>query len=244
MSALPRFAPHPLATVLTLLLAALCVRLGWWQWQRGVQRELEWRAFAAGAQGLVDLGTRSPDALPEFQRVQVLGVLDGAHQFLLDNRSHRGVAGYEVLTPLLRPAAPALLIDRGWVAFTGSRARLPDVSLAQLGLLTLTGRTAPLPGAGLALGRAAPDARTPWPRVTSFPTAGELAAALGKRLPAHIVLLDPAAPHGYVRDWQPPGLPPLRHFAYAIQWGCFAGLALILWAIVGVRRARARKRSP
>ena len=30
----------------------------------------------------------------------------------------------------------------------------------------------------------------------------------------------------------------LRHFAYAIQWWCFAALALVIWAVLGVRRAR------
>jgi cytochrome oxidase assembly protein ShyY1 len=34
---------------------------------------------------------------------------------------------------------------------------------------------------------------------------------------------------------------PLRHFAYAIQWWCFAALALILWAVMGARRGRARR---
>ncbi len=65
-----------------------------------------------------------------FQRLSVTGTLDGAHQFLLDNRSWRGTAGYEVLTPLRRPAARTLLVDRGWVPFTGSRRRLPDITLA------------------------------------------------------------------------------------------------------------------
>src|SRR5437879_3712810 len=51
-----------------------------------------------------------------------------------------------------------------------------------------------------------------------------------------ILRLDPQAPFGYVRDWQPPGLAPLRHLAYAIQWWSFATLALIVWAILSTRR--------
>ncbi len=50
-----------------------------------------------------------------------------------------------------------------------------------------------------------------------------------------ILLLDPGAPAGYLRDWQAPGLPPLRHFAYAIQWWCFALLALIYWGVASRR---------
>jgi surfeit locus 1 family protein len=52
------------------------------------------------------------------------------------------------------------------------------------------------------------------------------------------VLLDPTAADGYVRDWQPPGLPPARHWAYAIQWWLFAATLAVLWSVASVRRAR------
>ena len=40
---------------------------------------------------------------------------------------------------------------------------------------------------------------------------------------------------GYVRDWRPAGLQPMRHWSYAIQWWSFAVLALVLWAVLSVR---------
>jgi cytochrome oxidase assembly protein ShyY1 len=63
----------------------------------------------------------------------------------------------------------------------------------------------------------------------------QLAAALGVPLSARILLLDPASPVGFARGWQIPGLPPLRHFAYAVQWWAFALLTLILWVIASRR---------
>jgi len=125
------------------------------------------------------------------------------------------------------------------VPFTGSRARLPEVGLADSTPITLSGRVADLPSPGLASGRAPPAAGGSWPRVTSFPDMRELAAALGTSLEPRILLLDASAPLGFVRDWQPPGMSPLRHLSYAIQWWCFAALAAALWAILGLRRARA-----
>lgn len=236
------FAPTPGLTLLALLLGALFVRLGVWQWHRGVDRQAEWSRFARGADDLIAAGARPVTELALFQRIAVSGELDGAHQFLLDNRTYRGRPGYEVLTPLVRGAAPRLLVDRGWVPFTGTRARLPDVSLAApaapaapVAPVELTGRIALLPSPGLASGRAAPSAADPWPKVTSYPDMPQLAAALGAPLSPRILLLDPAAPSGYVRDWQPPGLTPLRHFAYAIQWWAFAVLALLLWALLSRR---------
>jgi surfeit locus 1 family protein len=242
-SAERRFAPSPLATLVALILAALCVRLGFWQWHRGLERQEAWTRFARGAERVLDLepreGTRERTidvaALGLYQRVRLRGRLDGAHQFLLDNRTYRGSAGYEVLTPLAREGAPALLVDRGWVPFTGSRARLPQVSLTAQAPVTLTGRIAELPAPGLASGRAAPDPGAPWPKLTSYPSLAELSAALGEPLAPRILLLDPGEPFGFVRDWQPPGLPPLRHFSYAIQWWIFAALALGGWVLLSVR---------
>jgi surfeit locus 1 family protein len=229
-----------LVGAVTLLACAACVRLGVWQWQRWHASALDWERFERGAGVLQPLGARTLADVALYQRVSVAGSLDAAHQFLLDNRSYRGRAGYEVLTPLTRADGRVLLVDRGWVAFTGTRARLPEVALDTAATVTLSGRVAQLPSAGLASGRAAPRAADPWPKVTSFPRPGELAQALGVPLEMRILLLDAQAPFGLVRDWQPPGMSPLRHLAYAIQWWCFAALALIVWAVLGLKRVARR----
>jgi surfeit locus 1 family protein len=234
-SAKRRLAPTLRFTLLAWLLAAVFVRLGWWQWQRGEQGQAAAARFARGADQLLALGSLDAAAVPLYQRVSVEGELDGAHQFLLDNRSFEGRPGYEVLTPLTRASALTLLIDRGWVPFQGSRAQLPDVTLALAGPVQLTGRIAPLPSPGLAAGRAAPSLGGAWPKLTSFPAMTQLAAALGVPLSSRILLLDPVSPFGYARGWQTPGLPPLRHFAYAVQWWSFALLTLILWLIASRR---------
>src|SRR5881227_3857435 len=233
------FVPSAGFTVVALLLCALCVRLGAWQWHKGMQREQEWTRFARGADQVIALGARAVSDVPLFQRVSVTGRLENARQFLLDNRTYRGRAGYEVLTPLTRAGAAVLLVDRGWVPFSGSRARLPEIAFEAAAPVTLSGRIAELPSPGLASGRSAPEARAAWPKVTSYPSLAELSAALGAPLAARIVLLDPQAPFGYLRDWQPRRMAPLRHLAYALQWWSFAALALIVWAIMSTRRTHA-----
>jgi len=238
------FAPSAAMTLLTLFACAVFVHLGLWQWHRWLESDAAWTRFARGADAVQPLGERALDEVALFQRVSVAGHFDGEHQFLLDNRSHRGRPGYEVLTPLRRAAGGVLLVDRGWVPFTGSRARLPNVELRDEALFILIGRAAELPSPGLASGRAAPEPGAPWPKLTSFPTAPQLARALGAPLGTRILLLDADAPDGFERDWQPPGMAPLRHLSYAIQWWCFTALAVIVWAIMGVRRARARRGAP
>jgi surfeit locus 1 family protein len=230
------FAPSPLFTLLMLALAGIFVALGRWQWHRGTAREVVYARYARGARHLLDVGSQPLFELPDFQRVRIEGTLDGAHQFLLDNSTWHGLDGYQVLTPLERPNGRIALVDRGWVRFTGSRRHLPDVALAASGPVTLTGRLGSLPVAGLQSGRAPPPPGNDWPKVTSFPSMRELSAALGHSLEPRILLLDPGEPHGYVRDWHPPGMPAMRNFGYAFQWWCFAALALVLWGVIGTRR--------
>jgi surfeit locus 1 family protein len=60
----------------------------------------------------------------------------------------------------------------------------------------------------------------------------ELSTAFGHPLEPRILLLDPREPQGYVRDWHPPGMQPVRHWSYAIQWWAFAVVVIIFWAVV------------
>ena len=214
------------------MLCAVFIRLGFWQWDRGNTRQAEWDAFTHGADNATPLDLRGMADVPRFQRVILAGQYDPAHQFLLDNRTHNGNPGYEVLTPLSRPDGRIVLVDRGWVEFTGSRQKLPDITLQGQGPVTLTGRSDDLPAAGLAAGRAAPPIDGSWPKVTSYPTIAELSKAFGQPVEPRILLLDPREPNGYVRDWHPPGMQPVRHWSYAIQWWAFAVVVIIFWAVV------------
>jgi cytochrome oxidase assembly protein ShyY1 len=133
-----------------------------------------------------------------------------------------------------------ILVNRGWLPFTGYRDRLPDVSMPATQPdsppLQIRGRLDELPAPGLASGRAPPEVSAPWPRLTSFPTTEELSAALGERIERRILLMDADVPGGYVRDWQPPGLDPSRHFSYAIQWWGFAVVLLVLYFGLNFRK--------
>jgi surfeit locus 1 family protein len=231
-----RFAPSPGFTLLMLALCLAFVALGRWQWQRGTARAAQQARFEQGARRVLTLGAMPLDLVPDYQRVSLTGTYDPAHQFLIDNMSHHGLNGYQVLTPLERPGGGLVLVDRGWVPFLGSRSDLPDVSLDSAGTVTVIGRVGDLPVAGLAFGRAPPAATGPWPRVTSFPTLGQLSRVLGRPLEPHIILLDPHAPDGYVRDWQLPGMPAMRNFAYAFEWWCFAVAAVVIWLMVSAKR--------
>jgi surfeit locus 1 family protein len=225
-------------TVLTLLAVLCFVRLGFWQWHRAQEKRAIAGAFEVGNATVTDLGSRSTDSLPRYTQVRARGRYDDAHQFLLENMSHDGLPGYQVLTPLLLADGRTLMVNRGWVPLSASRRDPPKVALDEaIGEVSPAGKLDALPVAGISLGHAAPDANAPWPRLTSFPVMADLSAALKQPLEARQLLLNADQPLGYVRDWHPTGLGPERHIAYAVQWWGFAVLAIGLYARLNWQRS-------
>jgi surfeit locus 1 family protein len=194
-------------TGLTVVLCLLFLSLGRWQWGRAEQKRELWAQFERGTGEVMSPGTRPLSELPRYTRVRVAGRWEPRRQFLLDNRTHDGRAGYEVLTPLWLDDGRIVLVNRGWVPFGGYRDRLPDVAAdfadlvagtsgAATARVAVSGRLDELPSAGLAGGRAAPRLEGPWPRVTAFPRPVELAASLGVAPPADATTATGAARGG------------------------------------------------
>ncbi len=233
-----RWSASWLMTLLTLGAALSFIRLGVWQWHRAEAKRAVAAAFTAGSTATHELDGGSTAALPRYAQVRARGTYDGAHQFLLENLSHDGQPGYEVLTPLQLEGGRTVLVNRGWLPLTASRRQLPDVALEPApGAASVSGRLDALPVPGIALGRQPPQPAAPWPKLTSFPTMADLAAALGRPLEPQQLLLAPDEPLGYIRDWHPSGIGPERHVAYAVQWWGFAVVALALYARLNWQRA-------
>jgi surfeit locus 1 family protein len=237
-----RFAPRWYWVLFTAVLLPVFVALGNWQWQRGQQRQAQWQEFARGADAPIEATAQTLARLPRYTHVRVGGRFDAGRQFLLENMSYNGAPGYQVLTVLELAEGSKLLVNRGWLPFSGFREQLPDVRLpAEAGAdaLVLTGRLATLPVAGLASGRVAPATTGPWPRVASFPTLEQLQGAYGAPLLPAVLLLDADSGPGYLRDWQAPGLAPERHIGYAVQWWAFALLLLALFIGFNLKKTNA-----
>ena len=225
-----RFAPRPLATLLTLAATILFAALGDWQLDRAAEKRAQAADFA-GNEPAIELPFDSRE-LPRYRRVTARGRYDSEHQFLLDNRTRDGRAGVEVLTPFLLSDGGAIVVNRGWLPLGADRAVLPSVPVAT-DARRVAGRLDRFPRPSIEL------ASTPgagWPRIVSFPRGEDLARMLGRELHPQQILLDGAEPDGYARDWRLPGTTPMRHLGYAIQWFAFAATAVAIWIAVSLRR--------
>jgi len=176
-----------------------------------------------------------------FHRLRVRGEYVVAKQFLLDNMLHDGAAGYHVLTLLRIEGGPrGLMVNRGWVGAGPDRNVLPDVAVPTQPR-TITGRLEHLPQPAI---RLAPEAAN-LPgnddvKVLDFPNMARLSDLLREPLNEYQLLLDPAEPDGYVRDWRAPGIAPERNLAYAGQWLLLAVGALGAAVTIGFGSVRRR----
>ncbi len=235
------FAPRPLTTLLAAALMLLLVSLGRWQLHRAEEKRALFESFAAGAAAALPIDAHTP-APPRYREVAARGHYDATRQILLDNMSNAaGRAGYQVITPFALAGGGWLLVDRGWVPLGASRADLPSIDVPGDDRV-VRGRTDELPRPGIRLGEPRRLAG-PFPVVASFPTRSDLEALLGEHewaAAAPLLLLDAHEPDGYLREWAPPGMPPLRHVGYAVQWFALAAALAVLYLIANLRPAGAK----
>lgn len=223
-----------LGGLLVLVVVPLFVSLGLWQWRKAdaklaIQAELDQRSHDAP----VTLSATPVDpAALRHHRVELRGTFDPAHQVLIDNRLYRGQAGYHVITPLrLAGTGMSVLVNRGWVAAPPDHQQLPDVPPPPA-MLTLTGIATVPPTRFFTL---APPQRG-WASVWQNPDLERFRSTLPYPVQPVIVLLDPAAPGGYVREWPRPDERADRHRSYALQWFGFAAASLAIWGYFLGRR--------
>lgn len=226
------------AVLLAVAGVSVGVTAGLWQLGRaGEKRDLEARFAAGGASGaLQQLVSSEVAAEFRYRTVRLTGHYDPDHQLLLDNISHGRQPGYQVLTPFAT-AEGAVLVNRGWVPANGDRRILPDIRVGSE-TREVTGRIEWLPRPGIELAEVAPPPDAPWPRRLLFPTSEQAAAQLGVPLRNYQLLLDPAAPDGYVREWQPGGMAPDRHLAYAVQWFGLALTVVVIYFVLVLRNGK------
>ena len=235
-----RFQPAAIPTVLLLLAVPLFLALGQWQLGRAAEKEaLAAELLVQGQGAAVRIGSMGElRAQPAHQRVELTVRFAPALEFYIGGRKHGGRLGYHVITPAsLEDSGQLLLVNRGWregqPMFLGRR---PDLAT---GLVSLRGRLSPSTAPALALGPVPDDGVVPWGRAWAYLDPDYFAAQAGQAEVPAVLLLDPASPAGFVREW---AMPPTRagmHTGYAIQWFAFALMASLIWTGSSFRKREA-----
>lgn len=230
---------------LTVLLVAACAgltSLGFWQLHRAHEKQSRYQAFSerhsAAPVAFDTIAPRTPLSENLWRRLSVRGHYLDQH-IVLDNRSHQGQPGYEVLTPFVADSGQPVLVNRGWVPLPDSRNTVPD-TLAPADPTTISGYVGPEPTVGIDLDARAADAEIMSPqvfRVQRVKVAG-VESLLDRPLWPGIIYLDAEALGALTVDWQLPGDGSARNRSYAVQWFAMAIVlaALGIWNLYGKRR--------
>jgi surfeit locus 1 family protein len=222
------------AWLVTAAAVAAFSALGAWQLRRGLAKEalqaqLEDRATAPELLSFA-LGAPLPG---QMRRAQASGRYLADRQLLQDGQSRQHQPGLHVWTPLVLADESAILVNRGWVpasreGFDGS---------APGGVVIVTGFWRALPEPGVRLeGTVNCSAGAAFPALVLYPTADDVECLLRRPFAGGLLLLDPEAPGGFVREWTDFGFPPQRHYGYAVQWFALGIAALVVFYFVNRKR--------
>jgi surfeit locus 1 family protein len=218
---------------------ALTTSLGLWQVRRADEKAgLQARAEQARAAGPLDLGAGPLPAGLEGRAVRLRGRYVPAGTIYIDNRTHRGVAGFHVLTPVrIDAAAQHVMVLRGWVPRDPrERMRLPAVPTPE-GEVEITGLVEARLGRTLELRESAPPG--PGERLWQNYDPERFRAWSGLPVLDAVVRQDPGGvDDGLVREWRMAGNDVDKHRGYAFQWFAMAAaaLAVTLYLMVALIR--------
>lgn len=243
-----QFKPRLWPTLAAVVAIALMLSLGDWQLSRAREKE--------SRQAQHEQLSRQPTiALPttpvkfedfQFRQIEAHGTYVPLHTIYLDNKIVRGVAGYQILTPLRLgvsaetgndASAMHVLVNRGWVAAGNDRSKLPQVT-TPAGQVIVAGISVSPTQKTLEL-----SAETVSGQVWENLDLERYRKATGLTLQPLLLLQhddakDGGARDGLVRQWERPDSGAAKNLGYAFQWFAMALTLLIIYLVLSVKRVK------
>jgi surfeit locus 1 family protein len=232
---MPRFEFRPalwptLAAVAGVLLG---VALGNWQLGRGNEKAaFAQRLEAANRDATIELPRTEIKADDvAWRRVEARGRYEPKYAVFIDNRILHGAVGYHVVMPLkIAGSDRYVLVNRGWVAGTNSRGRLPEIrtppdAVRVTGLATVPSKRYLELSTKVAEGNV-------WQNLT----LERYRAAVPIAVQPVVIQQENDADDGLKREWGAPDLGIDKHYGYAFQWFALAAAILVFYLVNHVRK--------
>lgn len=221
--------------VITVLVFAGLVKLGYWQNSRALEKEkrlarieqLKQQKAISIEQVLTISATENINDYP----VLLKGSFAQDIVFLLDNQVNTGRLGYRVLQ-VLNTNKYSVLVNLGWIAGSINRDELPEVATLK-GEHQFVGHIR-LPELGMQLMEQNFN-QPKWPLRVQQLELDKFSTLLTQELLPFVIYVDKSESIGFKKNWQPIVMPPEKHRGYAFQWFSLATawLLLMCWAKFG-----------
>jgi len=209
----------------------LLISLGFWQLDRADEkRAIEGQIDSAnsGDVKLIDSAEFLKDK--EYYHVRLQGSYVGDKQFIYDNQIVDQISGYYVLTPfIVKGASKAVLINRGFIPWSGRRDKLANVDIGEKLTEAKVQISIPIKRMELKVSETTGD----FPVLIQALNLDEMSTIASLDFASVVGLLNPESENGFVRQWEPYTGSIERHIGYAIQWFLMA----FVLAFIGIRLA-------
>lgn len=225
-------------TIATLIVMALCIKLGLWQYHKAEAKESLQKMLEKGMTiAPVDLPAAIDDVEKwRYRRVKFAGTYESRFQILLDNQVEDSVAGFNVLTPIkLENSNQFVLVNRGWIDGRLDR-KLPVVEVP-LGRQEIVGDIM-IPLAKV-FTFDAPQQSGNWQQLWQNMDMQRYQKAISADLKPYVVRLDAhSKAGGFSRHWPAPGNRASMHLGYAYQWFGFACTFFVIYLVLNIKKIK------
>ncbi|PTQ80965.1 surfeit locus 1 family protein [Nitrosospira multiformis] len=211
------------------------VQLGNWQLSRAQEKESRQERLDRLSQEPAITLPDHPVKLEDFQyhQVEARGEYVPGHTIYLDNKIYKGIAGYQIVTPLrIGNSEMHVLVNRGWIAASRDRSKLPEVAT---------------PGGKIFVSGIATTAMQKTLELSPDQVAGQVwenldperyRSSTGLKLQPVMILQKDQTNDGLVREWVRPDSGSAKNIGYAFQWFAMALAVLIIYLVLSVKRER------
>lgn len=221
--------------LLCLLGVVLMVNFSIWQFGRLSERrefnsEVRQRS-ALETMNISELDLSDPSAM-QWRTAGAIGTYDPSEQVLILNRSQNGVAGLNVVTPLILDDGRAILVNRGFIGLSATPPSAPSGTVRVLGTVQVS------------------DQRTSGQATQASGEQSEFfrldIALLEEQieyelLPVALVAKASEPSEGpTIAPVSPPELSQGPHLSYAIQWLIFSIAVIVGW-VLAIRKSLANR---
>lgn len=228
-----RFEPKLWAIIITIASALIFIELGKWQLSRADEKTARYEQLEEYAK---QPAIKLPGVLIklkdfQYREIEVEGEYLSEYTIFLDNKTHKGRAGYHIVTPLkIANSSVCVAINRGWVATGYDRAVLPEIAEVN-GQVKVTGvvvsselRTLELSSTSLT------------GKVWGNFDLNRYQEVVNLKMQPIMVLQKDRIEDGLIRDWDKPDSGASKNIGYAIQWFLLAATAIIIFLVLNVKR--------
>jgi surfeit locus 1 family protein len=218
-----------IATLITFIAVVIMFALGMWQLQRAEEKNL--RLLSIKKASLTEQITLQ-QAMADIDNmldmpINFMAKADVNRFFMLDNKTHNGRVGYQVLLPL-ETSSGLLLANLGWLPGTKSRDELPNVELDDKKMLYSGIVNFPSDNAMVTETAVLDDS---WPKLVQQVDFEVIEAMYKAPFIPFVVQLNDNPDSGFIRNWKPVVMAPEKHIAYGVQWFLLAFAAIVVFVI-------------